>query len=67
MSQELLLHFIISFILLQGVSTTPVTKESKVFDECIVPIGSAIFQENEKSKDVQGNTEIKKTDLNAKS
>ncbi|XP_011640321.2 testis-specific serine/threonine-protein kinase 4-like [Pogonomyrmex barbatus] len=49
-------------------STMPATKESKIFDECIVSITPAIFQENEKSEDiaVQDNTEIKKTDLNIK-
>lgn len=66
-SQELLLRFIIFFMLLQGVPTIPATKESKVFDACIAPIAPAIFEENEKSKDVvQGNTEIKKIDLNVK-
>jgi len=51
--------------LLQGVSTIPVTKESKEFDKCIVSIAPAIFHENEKDV-VQDNTRNRKTDLNAK-
>ncbi|XP_071553136.1 testis-specific serine/threonine-protein kinase 3 [Temnothorax nylanderi] len=51
-----------------ALSTIPATKESKVFDECVVSINPAIFQGNERSKDVvdEDNTGIKKTDLNAK-
>ncbi|XP_024893543.1 testis-specific serine/threonine-protein kinase 4-like, partial [Temnothorax curvispinosus] len=51
-----------------ALSTIPATKESKVFDECVVSIDPAIFQGNERSKDVvdEDNTGIKKTDLNAK-
>jgi len=57
--------FIISFTLLQEVSTIPVTKESKEFDQCIVSIAPALFYENEKDI-VQDNTGNRKTDLNAK-
>ncbi|KYN19481.1 PREDICTED: testis-specific serine/threonine-protein kinase 3-like [Trachymyrmex cornetzi] len=45
--------------------TISATKESKIFDKCIVPIGPAIFQGNEKSNEVI--QESKRTDLNAKS
>lgn len=59
-----------SFMLLQGILTTvPVIQESKVFHECAISTAPATFQGNEKPKDNvdQGNMEIQKTDLNAKS